>query len=88
MEISPKDSYQFLPSLIDHCINNAILDIEVQNSYAQIEGERRSNNFCANIAVFASKVFLPTLRNSIPMKKSGRWTNGNWRTAAQTMWTN
>jgi len=30
-------------SLIESCINNAIMDVEVRDTYAQIEGERRSS---------------------------------------------
>ena len=30
-------------NLIDSCINNAIIDIEVRKRYAQTEGERRSS---------------------------------------------
>jgi len=28
---------------IESCINNAIMDVEVRDTYAQIEGERRSS---------------------------------------------
>jgi hypothetical protein len=38
-----------------------------------------------HIAAFASSTFLRMLRNSIPMKESGLWQNGNWPTAAPTM---
>jgi len=30
------------PTTIDICINNTIIGVEDQNTYAQIEGERRS----------------------------------------------
>src|ERR1035438_3963094 len=48
--------------------------------------ERRSNNYCANIAACASRTFLLMLRSSTPMKVSGPWPNENWQTVAPTTW--
>jgi hypothetical protein len=37
-----KHAVTFLDTIAS-CINNAIMDVEVRDTYAQIEGERRSS---------------------------------------------